>query len=135
VQFDRLLRLSAILAIPQMVPLLFVNSAVTAVWLAVPVGMLGGLMWAALHDLSIRACPQGLQGTLMMVISGVNVLGVRAGDLIGSGLYSRGGSSGFFVCVLLTTVVYGVLALLLAVRRLPLPVQPDRDLLSVARES
>jgi hypothetical protein len=112
-----------------MVPLLFVNSAADAVWLAVPVGMLGGLMWAALHDLAIRACPLGLQGTLMMVISGVNVLGVRAGDLIGSGLYSRGGQSGFIVCVLLTTVVYGCLALLLAVRPLEISVQPDGETL------
>ena len=85
------------------------------------------LMWAALHDLAIRACPVGLQGTLMMVISGVNVLGVRAGDLIGGVIYSEGGRFGFVVCVALTSVVYAFLALLLVVRPLPIPLQPDGE--------
>ena len=125
IRFDRLLRLSACLAIPQMLPLLAADAPTTAVWLAVPVGMLGGLLWAALHDLAIRASPCGLQGTLMMVISGVNVLGVRAGDLVGSHLYGSGGPAGFLSCVLLTTAVYGVLALLLAVRPPAVPLHPD----------
>ena len=64
-------------------------------------------------------------GTLMMTISGVNVLGVRAGDLVGSHLYGSGGASGFLSCVLLTSGVYGLLAVLLTVNPLPVALHPD----------
>ncbi len=114
--FDRLLRWSAVIAIPQVLPLAFIHSAVGALWLAVPMGLMGGLFWAALHDLAIRSCPPALQGALMMIVSGVNALGTRAGDLIGAQVYASDPEHGFLWCALLTTVVYTtILAVIRAV--------------------
>jgi hypothetical protein len=110
VPFGRLLRWSAVFAIPQGIPLLFIHSPAGALWMAVPMGMLGGFMWIALHDLAMRSCPPGLQGTLMMVISGVNALGLRCGDLAGAWIYGlAGGRTGFAWCVVATTLMYAAI--------------------------
>ena len=116
-RFDRLLRWSAVMAIPQVLPLAFIHSAVGALWLAVPMGLMGGLFWAALHDLAIRSCPPALQGALMMIVSGVNALGTRAGDLIGAWVYASDPEHGFLWCAVLTTVVYT--AILAVIRAVP----------------
>jgi Na+/melibiose symporter-like transporter len=119
-RFRRLLWVSALIAVPQMLPLAFIHSAEGAVALAVPIGMMGGLMWVAIHDLAMRACPSGLQGTLMMLVSGANALGVRGGDLIGARLYALGGEQGYWWCVIVTTLMYG--AILGVLRWVPLEV-------------
>lgn len=125
VRFDRLLWISAILTVPQVLPLVFIRSAEGALWLALPIGMLGGLMWAAINDLAMRSCPPGLHGTLMMAVAGVNALGIRGGDLVGAWIYGHGGRRGFVACALVTTAVY--LALLLVVRCVPASVSRTRD--------
>ena len=106
VPFGRLLFWSAVLAVPQVIPLALIHSAWGAVLLALPIGMLGGLMWAAINDLAMRSCPPGLHGSLMMVVSGVNALGIRGGDWVGTWIYSAGGRHGFLGCAIVTTLVY-----------------------------
>jgi len=109
VRFGRLLTLSALITIPQVIPLAFIHSPIGAVVLAVPIGMMGGLMWAAINDLAMRSCPRGLHGTLMMFVSGMNALGIRGGDLIGTRIYIWGGDDGFRWCVAVTTLMYVLL--------------------------
>ena len=45
---------------------------------------MGGIAAAAYYDLAMRSCPPGLQGTLMMMVDGVNQLSYRGGDVLGS---------------------------------------------------
>lgn len=91
-------------AIPQFVPLVFVNSLDQALLSAVPVGLLGGLATAAYLDLIIRSCPRGLEGTMVMMSSGLYFFSTRVGDVVGTFLYDRIG--GFAACVLLMTATY-----------------------------
>jgi MFS family permease len=60
-----------VVAVPQMVPLLFIHSVTAALIAAVPIGLMGGVATAAYLDLMIRSCPRGLQGTLMMMSAGL----------------------------------------------------------------
>ena len=115
----RLLWWGTIVAVPQMLPLLLVHSAVGALWAAVPVGLVGGFVATAYIDLAIRSCPPGLQGAMMMlVVTTTFFVAQRFGDLWGAVLYEKSG--GFVTAVLATTVVYALLlpVLLLAPRRL-----------------
>jgi hypothetical protein len=118
VPFGRLLVWGTVLAVPQMLPLVFVNSATAALWLAIPIGMMGGIIWPAIYDLAIRSCPPGLQGTLMMLVAGSNALAVRGGDLIGTWIYHSSPSKGFLYTALATTAMYAaILPLILLVPR------------------
>ena len=74
VALNKLLWWGTIIAVPQMIPLLFVQSPNLAMWLAVPIGLMGGIATAAYIDLAMRSCPPGLQGTLMMLVDGVLLL-------------------------------------------------------------
>src|SRR5206468_11094043 len=56
-------------AVPQVVPLLFIHSVTGALIAAVPIGLMGGVATAAYLDLIIRSCPRGLQGTTLMMSS------------------------------------------------------------------
>ena len=89
-----------------MIPLAFVHSAGAALWLAVPIGLMGGIATGAYYDLAMRSCPPGLQGTLMMMVDGVYVLAARGGDLLGSKIYDDYPKNGFLYCVIVTTVTY-----------------------------
>jgi hypothetical protein len=93
-----------IIAVPQLVPLLFVTSAPAALIAAAPIGLMGGVATAAYLDLIIRSCPKGLQGTTMMMSGGLFVISSRFGDVLGTSLYNHYG--GFSACVIATTVVY-----------------------------
>jgi hypothetical protein len=107
-----------IITIPQMVPLVFIHSGMEAVWWALPIGMMGGVAAVALYDFSMRACPPGLQGTLMMMVDGVYQLSYRGGDVLGSWIYASSPAHGFLYCVLATTGVYAlILPLLLLIPR------------------
>jgi Na+/melibiose symporter-like transporter len=64
---ETLLFWGTVVAIPQMVPLLFIHSVSVALIAAVPIGLMGGVATASYLDLMIRSCPKGLQGTLMMM--------------------------------------------------------------------
>jgi hypothetical protein len=102
-----LLLWGTILAVPQMVPLLFIHTMTQALIAAVPIGLMGGLATGAYLDLIIRSCPRGLQGTMLMMTSSLYFVVVRFGDVLGTNLYDRYG--GFTVCVLAITIVYALI--------------------------
>jgi hypothetical protein len=107
-----------IIAIPQMIPLLFIHSVMGALVAAVPIGLMGGVATGAYLDLIIRACPRGLEGTTLMLTSSLYFLVSRFGDVLGTKLYDQFGD--FDVCVIAITVVYALMlpVLLLVPRRL-----------------
>ncbi len=100
----RLLFWGTVVAVPQMVPLLFIHSVGGALVAAVPIGLMGGVATAAYLDLIIRSCPPGLQGTTLMMAAGLNSIASRFGDVLGTELYDRYG--GFGICVVAITLVY-----------------------------
>jgi hypothetical protein len=102
-----LLMWGTVIAVPQMVPLLFIHSATGALIAAVPMGLMGGVATAAYLDLIIRSCPRGLQGTTLMMSSGLFFISSRFGDVLGTNLYDYYG--GFSACVIGITVVYALI--------------------------
>jgi hypothetical protein len=102
-----LLLWGTIAAIPQMVPLLFIHTVSQALVAAIPIGLLGGFATAAYLDLIIRSSPHGLQGTVLMMSSGLYFVAVRFGDVWGTNLYSYHG--GFTTCVIAITFVYALI--------------------------
>ena len=58
-------------------------------------------------DLLIRACPKGMEGTMMMMAWSLFALSVNGGNLWGTDLYDRHG--GFVACVIATTIVYALI--------------------------
>lgn len=108
VPFYKLLWWGMIITVPQFIPFLFIHSATAALWMAVPIGLLGGIAGVAIYDLAIRACPAGLQGTLMMMVEGVNILSSRGGDVLGTAIYNKSPEHGFLYCVIAITVVYAL---------------------------
>lgn len=111
-----LMWLGALLAVPQMAPLLFIHSADLAVWSALPMGILGGIGQVAFMDLAMRACPKGLEGTMMMLLWSCYWISYRLGDLWGGDLYDHHG--GFSVAIWATIGVYAaILPILLLVPR------------------
>jgi hypothetical protein len=102
-----LLLWGTVIAIPQMVPLLFIHSVTGALIAAVPIGLMGGIATGAYLDLIIRSCPSGLQGTTLMLASSLYFLVSRFGDVLGTRLYDHYG--GFDVCVIAITIVYALM--------------------------
>jgi predicted MFS family arabinose efflux permease len=96
-----------VVAVPQMLPLLFIDSMTGALIAAVPMGLMGGVATAAYLDLIIRSCPPGLQGTTLMMSSGLYSIASRFGDVLGTSLYDDYG--GFAICVLAITIVYALI--------------------------
>lgn len=96
-----------IVAVPQMVPMLFIDSVTGALIAAAPMGLMGGVATAAYLDLIIRSCPRGLEGTTLMMSNSVFVIISRFGDVLGTNLYDHYGS--FAVCVIAITVVYALI--------------------------
>ena len=113
-----LLLWGTVVAIPQMVPLLFIHSMSGALIAAVPIGLMGGVATAAYMDLIIRSCPPGLQGTTLMMSGSLYWVAARFGDVLGTSLYDYYG--GFAVCVIAITIVYALIlpTLLLVPNRL-----------------
>ena len=107
IPLKHLLFWGTIIAIPQMVPLLFVHSATTALITAVAMGLMGGIATAAYLDLIIRSCPEGLQGTILMTSTALSVIVSRFGDVLGTALYQYYG--GFTICVVAITAVYALI--------------------------
>jgi Na+/melibiose symporter-like transporter len=107
-----------VVAVPQMVPLLFITSVSGALIAAAPIGLMGGVATAAYLDLLIRSCPRGLQGTTLMMSGSLFFVASRFGDVLGTYLYDHYG--GFTVCVIAITVVYALIlpALLLVPKHL-----------------
>src|SRR5947209_19973092 len=94
-----------------MVPMLFIHSAASALVAAAPMGLMGGIATAAYTDLIIRSCPEGLQGTMLMLSAALYSIVTRFGDVLGTNLYDHYG--GFTPCVLAITTVYGLILPLL----------------------
>ena len=91
VKLRTLLWIGAVLAVPQMASLLFIRSAQGALVAAIPMGLLGGIGQAAFTALAIRACPKGLEGTMMMLFLALFWISQRFGDLWGADLYQHHG--------------------------------------------
>lgn len=106
VSLKKLLFWGTVIEIPQMVPLVFVHSGHQALVLAVPLGLMGGLAIAAYTDLTMRACPPGLQGTFMALMVSLVSLAISGGNLIGTALYSASANFGFVYDVIATVIVY-----------------------------
>jgi Na+/melibiose symporter-like transporter len=102
-----LLWIGALMAVPQMAPLLFIKSADLAVWSALALGILGGIGQVAFMDLAMRACPKGLEGTMMMLLWSCYWISYRLGDLWGGDLYDHHG--GFSVAIWATIGVYALI--------------------------
>jgi Major Facilitator Superfamily len=118
VPLKTLLVWGTVVAVPQMVPLLFIHSVTEALIAAVPIGLMGGVASGAYMDLIIRSCPRGLQGTTLMMSGSLFFIASRFGDVLGTNLYDHYG--GFAVCVIAITVVYALIlpTLLLVPQRL-----------------
>ncbi len=118
VPLKTLLLWGTVVAVPQMVPLLFIHSTTGALLAAAPMGLMGGVATAAYLDLIIRSCPPGLQGSTLMLSSALNFVVSRFGDVLGTNLYDRYG--GFTICVIAITAVYALIlpALLLVPKHL-----------------
>lgn len=104
-----LLWAGTIITVPQMIPLALVHTADQALWMALPIGMMGGIAAGAYYDLAMRACPPGLQGTLMMMVDGMYLLSYRGGDVLGSYIYNSSPNYGFLYCALATAAVYALI--------------------------
>ena len=104
-----LLWIGSIVTVPQLVPLAFIRSGNEALILAVPMGLMGGLAVCAFADLTMRSCPNGLQGSLMMLVEGIGLLSLRASDAFGSAVYDANPHKGFLYCVIATTLVYALI--------------------------
>jgi MFS family permease len=114
---EKLLWIGAIMGVPQQMPLLLAHSAEGVLYAAVAVGLIGGIATAAYMDLLIRACPKGLEGTLMMMAWSLYAISTNFGNLWGTSLYEH---HGYAVCVWATTAVYALIlpAILLIPRSL-----------------
>jgi hypothetical protein len=109
VPLNKLLWWGTIITVPQMIPLALIHSATAALWLALPIGLMGGIAAGSYFDLAMRSCPPGLQGTLMMMVDGVILLAARGSDVLGSKIYSSSPQNGFLYCVIATTIVYALI--------------------------
>jgi MFS family permease len=109
VSLKRLLWWGTIVSLPQMIPLALIHSPLAALWLALPIGLMGGIAAGSYYDLAIRSCPAGLQGTLMMMVDGVITLAARGSDVLGSRIYDSSPANGFLYCVIATTAVYALI--------------------------
>jgi MFS family permease len=105
----KLLLWSVIIGVPQFIPMAFIRSGQQALLAAVLIGLMGGLANAACIDIAIRACPPGLQGTLMMIIAATFALSMRGGDVVGSWIYGLSPKYGFQYCVIAITVTYALI--------------------------
>ncbi len=119
----RLLWWGAVIGVPGMVPLLFIHSPAQAMIAAVPVGLLYGLANAAFLDLVIRSCPDGLEGTVMMLTVSLTALSANVGDILGAALYDRWGD--FVICVAAATASNAVILTVLPFVSKALVAKPD----------
>ena len=111
----RLLWWATVLWLPAATPLLLIHSSASALGYAVPIGLANGFAFTAYWDLSMRSCPPGLQGALMMLVAGMYELAYRGGDVIGTHIYASSATHGFLYCVVAGTATS---ALMLGVLRL-----------------
>jgi len=109
VPLNKLLWWGTVISVPQMIPLALIHSPQAALWLALPIGLMGGIAAGSYYDLAMRSCPPGLQGTLMMMVDGMITLAARGSDVLGSKIYTSSPDNGFLYCVIATTIVYALI--------------------------
>jgi Na+/melibiose symporter-like transporter len=97
-----LLMWSTLVATPMMFPLIFMHQVVWALMAAAPMGFLAGFASVAYVALIFRACPPGLQGTVLMAAAGLLAVDSQFGDLLGASLFDH--FHNFDVCVIAMTV-------------------------------
>lgn len=105
----QLLFWSVLIGIPQFIPMAFIQTGQQALLAAVPIGLMGGMANVACIDIAMRACPPGLQGTLMMIIASTFALSMRGGDVLGTWLYGLSPVYGFQYCVVAITLTYALI--------------------------
>jgi hypothetical protein len=118
VRLRTLLWWGAIMAVPQWAPLLFVHNMSQAFIAAVPIGLVAGIAQVAFTDITVRACPPRLQGTMMMLLWSMYWIAIRGGDVWGAWLYETQG--GLTTAIWATIGVYALIVpmLLFIPRRL-----------------
>ena len=99
-----LLWAATLLWLPAAIPLLFIHSDATALWLSFLIGLANGFAFTTFWDLAMRSSPPGLQGTLMMMVAGMYELSYRGGDIVGARIYESSATNGFLYCVVAGTV-------------------------------
>jgi len=124
VPLRRLLLSATLLWLPAAIPLLLIHSSASALWWAVPVGLANGFAFTAYWDLSMRSCPPGLQGALMMLVAGMYELAYRGGDYVGTKIYASSATHGFLYCVVAGTATS--VLMLVVLRMIP------KDLIATA---
>ncbi len=102
-KLTKLLWWGTVVAVPQMFPLLFLKTPGQALFLAAPIGLMGGVATAAYIDLLMRSCPKGLEGTGMMLADTGYFIAVKFGDMFGAWLFKQGG---FALAAWITIAVY-----------------------------
>jgi hypothetical protein len=107
---SKLLFWGTILAIPQVIPLLFLETPRQALFVAPLLGVSGAIATAGYYDLILRSCPKGLEGTGVMLANASYFVALRLGDLFGTWLYTVGG---FDLAVWATTAVYASILVVL----------------------
>src|SRR5579871_2241727 len=105
----KLLLCSVMIGVPQFVPMAFIHNGQQALLAAVLIGLLGGMANVACIDIAMRACPPGLQGTLMMMIAATFALSMRGGDVFGAWIYGLSPEHGFMYCVIAITLSYALI--------------------------
>ena len=109
----KLLWWATLLWLPAAIPLLLIHSSASALWFAVPIGLANGFAFTAFWDLSMRSCPPGLQGALMMLVAGMYELAYRGGDFVGTSIYTGSATHGFVYCVAAGTATSTLMLLVL----------------------
>lgn len=107
---SKLLWWGTLVAILQGPIMFFADSPRSAIAVAVGFGLLGGFATAAYMDLILRSCPEGLEGTGVMLSGAALAIAYNSGNLFGSWIYSRGG---FVLAVIVTTLATALIVPLL----------------------
>ena len=105
----KLLLWSVMIGVPQFIPMAFIHNGRQALVAAVLIGLMGGMANVACIEISMRACPPGLQGTLMMIIASTFALSMRGGDVFGTWIYGLSPAHGFTYCVIAITLCYALI--------------------------
>jgi len=106
----RLLWWGTLVAILQGPIMFFADSARSAIMVAVGFGLFGGFATAAYMDLILRSCPEGLEGTGVMLSGAALAIAYNSGNLFGSWIYTQGG---FILAVIVTTLATALIVPLL----------------------
>jgi hypothetical protein len=118
VRLGPLLWWATIIGIPSLLPLAVIHTPAAALWLAGAMGLMCGFASVAYINLAVRACPPGLQGTMMTLVGGMSALATGLSDVIGAHIYNLNPAHGFLYCAIAATVVvFPILPLILMLPR------------------